>query len=123
MAGFYIPEPFSPPVRRFQPAAERKLVQMFSQSNLPAIYKTYLDKYPEQGADVYPFVMTAGNQRVFMEFARNVAPLYMAKKANLDLPKLLDMAMFDLDPSLRISEIYDAANLYAGQVEAPETSR
>ena len=47
----------------------------------------------------------------------------MTKKANLDLTKLLDMEMFDLDPSLRISEIFDAANIYAGQVEAPETSR
>ena len=67
--------------------------------------------------------MTARNQQVYLAFARDVAPLYVVKKANLDLAKLLDMEMFDLDPSLRISEIYDAANLYAGQVEAPETSR
>jgi len=123
MADFAIPEPFSPPVRRFQPAAERKLVQIFGQNNLGAIYKTYLDKFPEQGADAYPSVMTARNQQVFASFARNVAPLYAAKKANLDLTKLLDMEMFDLDPSLRISAIYETANIYAGQVEAPETSR
>jgi hypothetical protein len=42
-----IPEPFSPAVRRFQPAAELALVQLFSQDNLAAIYKTYLDKFPE----------------------------------------------------------------------------
>jgi len=123
MAGFAIPEPFSPPVRRFQHASERKLVQMFSQNNLAAIYRTYLDKFPEEGAAAYPSVMTAGNQKVFAAFTRDVDPLYVAKKANLDLTKLLDMEMFDLDPTLRISEIFDTANIYAGQVEAPETSR
>jgi hypothetical protein len=67
--------------------------------------------------------MAAANQKVFMEFTADVAPLYVAKNANLNLNKLLDMEMFTLDPSLRMSQIYDTTNIYAGQVEAPETSR
>jgi hypothetical protein len=49
MAGFVIPEPFSPPVRRYRSSSEMKLVEMFENNNLNSIYKAYLNKFPDSG--------------------------------------------------------------------------